>query len=83
VTVNGRGPYGTRAWRTHQRAERLAAAGYRCEHCGYPGTDGRGRGLHQAHLVPDRVGGPSDLVIILCASCHRRYDAAQCRALEW
>ena len=66
------------AWRGSTRREVLAAWGYSCALCRWPGSDGHGRGLHQAHLVPWPLG-PDDKsnLVPLCAPCHRRFDAGR------
>jgi 5-methylcytosine-specific restriction endonuclease McrA len=67
------------AWRTTTRKATLAKTGGCCALCGWSGTDGHGKGLHQAHLVADQHGGPatSSNLVPLCPPCHRRYDAGQ------
>jgi predicted restriction endonuclease len=65
-----------KAWRTTTRKVVLATTGGRCAFCGDPGTDGHGKGLHQAHLIPHSQGGPDDPgnLVPLCARCHRSFD---------
>ena len=64
-------------WMTTTRAETLAKTGGVCAMCGNAGTDGRGKGLVQAHLVPHSAGGADDSsnLVPLCHPCHNRMDA--------
>ena len=61
----------------------LDASGRRCVMCGDAGSDGNGRGLHLAHIVPAPLGSndPSDLQA-MCGSCHRKWDAARAAAVQ-
>lgn len=63
-----------RKWRDEQRQRLLKAQGGRCATC--PALDVPGQRLHQAHLVP-WPGGDDTQTILLCAACHRRFDAAR------
>lgn len=67
----------TSAWRGPLRQRVLKRWGYRCAGCGWPGTDGKGKGLQKAHIVDRADGGPDDEsnIIPLCPPCHGRYDA--------
>jgi len=67
----------TYRWTKTQRQRVLKRSGRCCVACGNPGTDGKGKGLHQAHIVNHADGGPDDdsNIILLCPGCHRRYDA--------
>jgi 5-methylcytosine-specific restriction endonuclease McrA len=64
-------------WMTTTRAETLAKTGGVCAMCGNAGTDGKGKGLVQAHLVPHSAGGADDSsnLVPLCHPCHNRMDA--------
>jgi 5-methylcytosine-specific restriction endonuclease McrA len=64
-------------WRNTLKKQVLATTGGRCQMCGWPGTDGKGKGLQKAHVVPHRLGGPDDAsnLIPLCPTCHGRMDA--------
>jgi 5-methylcytosine-specific restriction endonuclease McrA len=68
-------------WRRGQRQRILARDGG-CRLCGNTGSDGKGRGLAQAHLEDAGPGVPNDdsNVVLLCPPCHRRFDAAKQRA---
>jgi hypothetical protein len=68
----------TSHWRRHVRPLVLRRQGYRCLLCPYAGWDGRGKGLHLAHLIP-WPAGPDDETntVALCATCHRRFDAGR------
>lgn len=54
-------------WRTTQRAQAIARDGG-CVVCGDQGTDGRGKGLIQSHVIAERMGGGNGLenVVMLC-----------------
>ena len=74
------------AWRSRNGATRKAvldASGRRCVMCGDAGSDGNGRGLHLAHIVPAPLGSndPSNLQA-MCGSCHRKWDAARAAAVQ-
>lgn len=68
-------------WRTTQRQAILRRDRY-CRLCGNPGTDGKGKGLIQAHLISHAQGGSDDAsnIVLLCPACHRTYDAQQQQA---
>ena len=63
-------------WRTTIRKQVLAKTGGVCASCGNPGTDGRGKGLQLAHIIPHDLGGPDTAANLapLCATCHRQFD---------
>jgi len=70
-------------WRGSLRRRVLAIWGARCAMCGWPGTDGKGNGLHLAHLVPAPIGAADETNLVpLCASCHRRFDARRNAAAD-
>ena len=60
------------SWRRGQRKALLKAQGNRCALC--PALDRPGARLHQAHLVAAPFGDDTQ-TILLCALCHRRFDA--------
>jgi hypothetical protein len=62
------------SWRRGQRKALLKAQGNRCALC--PATDRPGARLHQAHLVAAPFGDDTQ-TILLCALCHRRFDASR------
>ena len=53
-----------------------------CRGCGDAGSDGKGRGLHLAHLIDHQDGGPDTAanLVLLCPRCHRLFDAPKQRA---
>lgn len=54
------------------RMQVIKARGARCERCGKPGEDARGKGIAMHHH------GPQDLpehVTLLCNDCHRAVDS--------
>lgn len=72
----------TADWRGRKRAETLAITGGRCALCGDPGSDGQGKGIHQAHLVPALENSKNESAapaLPLCVRCHRSFDAGQKR----
>ena len=67
-------------WRTGGRVREavLNASGRRCVLCGHPGTDGNGRGLNLAHLVPAPLGSDDEgNLVAMCAVCHGKYDRSR------
>jgi len=68
-------------WRGETRRKVLARSGNCCAACGWPGTDGRGRGLHLAHIFDHDHGGPDDAsnLVALCPHDHALYDAQKRR----
>lgn len=69
------------AWRGPTRRVVLERQGRRCAFCGWPGTDGKGKGLQLAHLVEHSAGGADteDNLVGLCPPCHRRFDSKRRR----
>lgn len=69
------------SWRGPVRRAVLNRWGHRCAGCGWPGSDGKGKGLQLAHLVDHEQGGSDDEsnLVPLCGRCHRRFDAAKRR----
>jgi len=69
----------TYRWTKTQRQRVLKRFGRRCAACGDPGSDGKGKGLHQAHILDHALGGADvdSNIWLLCASCHRRWDAGK------
>jgi hypothetical protein len=50
--------------------------------CGWPGIDGKGKGLHRAHLIPAPYGpNTPENTIPLCPPHHAQFDAEQRR--QW
>lgn len=49
----------------------IKARGAKCEKCGKPAEDGRGKGLHLHH---DRPGDLPENVRLLCVEHHREID---------
>jgi predicted restriction endonuclease len=72
------------SWRGMLRSQALERAGYRCESCGNPGEDGKGKGLQLAHIVDDRLGGQPVLsnVVVLCRPHHQQFDAGKRRSVR-
>lgn len=68
----------TNAWRPggSVRTKVLATTGGRCLFCGWPGDDGKGKGMTLAHRLPHDDGGADDEtnLIPLCPSCHTSFD---------
>ncbi len=64
------------AWRTSTRARVLATTGGRCLWCGWPGTDGKGKGMALAHRIPHDQGGTDDEANLVpaCPPCHASWD---------
>lgn len=65
----------TGQWRA-QRQRLLREQGGQCALC--PAVNRPGAPLHQAHLVPYPIGDDTQTVL-LCALCHRRFDAQRQR----
>lgn len=74
----------TAAWQGGRvRKAVLERQGGRCALCGWPGEDGRGKGMHLAHLVPWPFGADDESNLVgLCPSDHRRFDAGAARRLR-
>ena len=74
----------TAAWQGGRvRKAVLATTGGRCAICAWPGSDGRGRGMHLAHVVPHPYGADDESNLVpLCASCHRSFDAARAGGMD-
>lgn len=74
----------TAAWQGGRvRKAVLATTGGRCAICAWPGSDGRGRGMHLAHVVPHPYGADDESNLVpLCASCHRSFDAARAAGMD-
>jgi predicted restriction endonuclease len=69
----------TYAWRNGVKAAVLAKTGGVCIFCGWPGTDGKGKGMMKAHIVDHDQGGsddPSNL-LPMCPTHHAQYDAGK------
>jgi predicted restriction endonuclease len=66
-------------WMRSQRQAVLKKFGSACALCGYPGDDGKGQGLTQAHNVTPEMGGSNtiDNITLLCRSCHGRIDGSR------
>lgn len=66
-------------WRTTTRAAVLAKTGGVCIMCGWPGTDGKGKGMQLAHIVDHEQGGSDEApnLLPMCGPCHGRYDAGK------
>jgi predicted restriction endonuclease len=72
----------TSRWRTTTRTAVLAKTGNRCAVCGWPGQDGKGKGIHLAHIIEPELGGSNEAcnLLPLCPTHHRGYDAGKQRA---
>ena len=65
-------------WRRRVRRIVLARQGGTCawQGCAWAGTDGRGKGMHLAHVTPAPYGANDETNVVgLCPSHHRQWDA--------
>ncbi len=72
-----------RDWRGRVRRIVLARQGGTCawQGCAWGGTDGRGKGMHLAHVTPAPFGADDETNVVgLCPSHHRQFDARRGRS---
>lgn len=65
-------------WRGAMRRRVLARWGGHCAFFPWAGTDGKGRGMHMAHIIPAPLGPDDETnVAPMCPGHHRQFDAGR------